>query len=93
MINYQDLFKFTAFFTPKPVPVPVPVLAEDIKLAISKYSRELVTAELDLRVIAGQVRVLEEQIRYLNRATAKLSNPETAGELIESYREAYQKFR
>ena len=87
MINYQDLFKFTAFFTPKPVPVPV--MAEDIKLAISKYSRELVVAELDLRVIAGQVRVLEEQIRYLNRATAKLSNPETMDEIIE----LYQKFR
>jgi len=90
MINYQDLFKFTAFFTPRTT-LAIP-LAEDIDLAISKYSRELIQAELELRVIAGRVRVLEEQIRYLSRATAKLSNPETAGELIELYRQAYRKF-
>ena len=87
MINYQDILKFTAFFTPRTTSA-IP-LADEVDLAISKYSRELIQAELELRTIAGKVRVLEEQIRYLNRATAKLSNPETAGELIE----LYQKFR
>jgi len=52
MINYQDLLKFTAFFTPKPVPAIS--LADDVDLAISKYSRELVVAELELRLMAGE---------------------------------------